>query len=413
MPIERWHGYCSGVQMPRNPTRAKTRRTPGRAGNHTSRSEAEQLSQFIGEIYDAALDPQRWCPVLEQTCRFVRGVDASIMSHDASQQSGAFFFSWGADAARYKLYVEEYVKINPLTRLYQTAEIGECYSAGTLMPYEEMRASRFYKEWARPQGYVDLVGATLDKLGTSLAQIVVSRHERHGVADAGARQRLALLVPHFRRAILIGEVVELHKVEAAMLADTLDGLAAGLLLVDARGRVIHANASGQAMLAEADVVSMSRGVLIAADRDADRVLSAVWAAAGGGDAQVGTSGIDISLRSRAGERHVAHVLPLTSRVRRAAGTSYHAAAAVFVRKAALPMSSRAEMLVKLYKLTPRELRVLHLVVEIGGVSAIAAALGLSDATVKTHLQHLFEKTGTARQADLVKLVATHASPFEG
>src|SRR5260370_28972453 len=111
MPIERWHGCCSGVQMPRNPTRAKTRRTPGRAGNHTSRSEAEQLSQFIGEIYDAALDPQRWCPVLEQTCRFVRGVDASIMSHDASQQSGAIFFSSGEVTAQYKLYDAVNIKI--------------------------------------------------------------------------------------------------------------------------------------------------------------------------------------------------------------------------------------------------------------------------------------------------------------
>ena len=42
---------------------------------------------------------------------------------------------------------------------------------------------------------------------------------------------------------------------------------------------------------------------------------------------------------------------------------------------------------------------------------VADALGLSGATVKTHLQHLFEKTGTRRQADLVKVVAGHDSPF--
>jgi len=31
--------------------------------------------------------------------------------------------------------------------------------------------------------------------------------------------------------------------------------------------------------------------------------------------------------------------------------------------------------------------------------------------VRTHLQHVFEKTETSRQADLVKLVAGYSSPF--
>jgi DNA-binding CsgD family transcriptional regulator len=66
---------------------------------------------------------------------------------------------------------------------------------------------------------------------------------------------------------------------------------------------------------------------------------------------------------------------------------------------------------KLYQLTPAELRVLYAVMEAGGVSAISAMLGISQATVKTHLQHLFEKTGTRRQTKLVKLVAGHASPI--
>jgi DNA-binding CsgD family transcriptional regulator len=68
-----------------------------------------------------------------------------------------------------------------------------------------------------------------------------------------------------------------------------------------------------------------------------------------------------------------------------------------------------EAIAELYKLTPSELRVLLAAVEIGGVAAIADALGVSQATVKTHLHHLFQKTGTRRQMDLVKLVASHTS----
>lgn len=40
-----------------------------------------------------------------------------------------------------------------------------------------------------------------------------------------------------------------------------------------------------------------------------------------------------------------------------------------------------------------------------GVKAMVDALGISEGTVRTHLHNLFRKTGTKRQAELVKLVA--------
>jgi DNA-binding CsgD family transcriptional regulator len=38
-------------------------------------------------------------------------------------------------------------------------------------------------------------------------------------------------------------------------------------------------------------------------------------------------------------------------------------------------------------------------------------MGISPSTVKTHLRRLFAKTGTDRQADLVKLVAGYVNPL--
>jgi DNA-binding CsgD family transcriptional regulator len=57
--------------------------------------------------------------------------------------------------------------------------------------------------------------------------------------------------------------------------------------------------------------------------------------------------------------------------------------------------------------------VLLAIVDIGGVPEVAAALGVAVTTVKTHLSRLFEKTGVARQADLVKLVAGFSTPLAG
>ena len=137
----------------------------------------------------------------------------------------------------------------------------------------------------------------------------------------------------------------------------------------------------------------------------------VLAAADSGDGAVGARGVALPLATRDGGAYLAHVLPLTSGARRKAGTAYAAAAAIFVRKAELELPSTPEVIARHYRLTPSELRVLLAVIEVGGVPQVAEALGIADTTVKTHLGSVYGKTGTSRQADLVKLVAGFQSPL--
>jgi DNA-binding CsgD family transcriptional regulator len=239
------------------------------------------------------------------------------------------------------------------------------------------------------------------------------RHERHGPADEAARQRLRLLAPHFQRAVAISKVIDLQKMEAATLADTFDGLAASMVLIDAAARIAHANSAALAMLDQGSVIYASGGKLAAVDTQADRALHDVFINAEAGDAAVGTKGIAMPLTARDGERYVAHVLPLTSGARRKAGVAYSTVAAVFVRKATLDLPHPVEALADAFKLTPAEMRVLMMIVQIGGIPEVAPVLGISETTVRTHLQHIFAKTRTSRQADLVKLVAGYMSPLVG
>ena len=88
-----------------------------------------------------------------------------------------------------------------------------------------------------------------------------------------------------------------------------------------------------------------------------------------------------------------------------------AVAAVFVRKASIEAPSPPEIIAKHFNLTPTELRVLLAIVQVGGVPETSEALGIGEATVKTHLHRVFGKTSTTRQADLVKLVAGFANPL--
>jgi DNA-binding CsgD family transcriptional regulator len=209
--------------------------------------------------------------------------------------------------------------------------------------------------------------------------------------------------------MLILQMFNRKAAEAATLADTLDGLRAGLYLVDAGGRIVHVNAAAQAILEAGDILRSVEGKLAARDAQADRTLRGVFAAAGQGDEALGTKGIAVPLTGEDGERYVAHALPLTSGARQCAG--FTAAAALFIRKTTPAVSARPEVIGAAFKLTPTELRVLLAIVELGSVPEVAAALGVADTTIRTHVGRLFEKTGARRQADLVKLVTGYATPL--
>ena len=196
--------------------------------------------------------------------------------------------------------------------------------------------------------------------------------------------------------------------EAATLADTLDCLGAGLFLLDATGRIVHANASAHALLRKRTAVSALDGKLVACDAHAAQALREIVAEAGAGGARA----LALPLRARDGEHCIAHVLPLASGARPRT-RARDAAIALLVHKVVLDLRSPPEAIAGLYGLTPSEVRVLLAIVEVGGVRETAEALGIAEATVKTHLHRLFAKTGTARQAELVKLVAGFASPVVG
>ena len=373
-------------------------------------SEDQQLTHLIATIYDAALDCALWPDALADIAEFVDGRVGGLLTKDCHKEYVNAHWHAGGDPHYMRLYAETYSRLGPVATA-PSRGVETIVSIPELVPYDEFRRGRFYREWARPQGWVDVAVAVLDKSADGSAYLSMSRDEATGMVDDTMRRRMALVVPHVRRAVLIGKAIEFKQAETATFVDVLDGLSVGLFLIDAQGRIVHANAAGNDMLGAGDFLRRSGGRLVAGDARAEQTLREAAAAAADGDEEVGTRSIAVPLRAHDGERYVAHMLPLAGGARRRAGAAYAAAAALFVRKAELQYPSPPEVIGKTYSLTPAELRVLLSIVEIGGVPEVAAALGVADTTVKTHLGRLYAKTGTGRQADLVKLVAGFAMPL--
>ncbi len=375
-----------------------------------SGSREQRLSDVIGLIYDAAIDPGLWPKAMQQAADIVGGRAAALLSKDvgADHASGAHHVGLETPPPANLFQLD----FQPLDRHFQ-GDLEQPIATTDLLPGGDLYRTELYRQWGKPQGFVDFVSAVIDRTAVSAAIFGVFRHERDGIVDERARRQLSLLAPHVRRAVLIGKMFDFKDAEVATFVDAFDGLTTSMFLVGADGRLIHSNAAGAALLAERDILTTVASRLAACDPRTTGTLREAFAASERGDEALGARGIAVPMTSKRDERYIAHVLPLTSGARSRAGIVYTAVAALFVRKAELAASATSQVIGEAFKLTPTELRVLMAIIDVGGIPEVATAFGVADTTVRTHVNRLFEKTGATRQADLVKLVAGYATSIAG
>jgi hypothetical protein len=202
--------------------------------------ELASFSGLLSEIYDAALDLALWPGVLKRISCFVPGSATTLESKDAVNNAVNVFYQDGSlPPEMTRLYNDQYGKLDPCATDHYLAPVGEPRATADIMPYDEFVRSRIYRELLRPYGWVDAATTALDRSGASIASVTVFRNARDGLIDKEARQRLRVLAPHLRRAVLIGKVIEFKSAEAANLADAFDELTAAVLLInaDAKRRV--------------------------------------------------------------------------------------------------------------------------------------------------------------------------------
>jgi DNA-binding CsgD family transcriptional regulator len=344
------------------------------------------LSSLIDGIYACVLDRDRWGMVLAEITDRIGGCAASLNQHDLTTRTPQLVVECGTDPAASASYVASYGAINPLIddALLYTPE-GEVTAIYDVVDLPEFQRSRFYREWVAPQGWGDWIGAMLIRTTASLAMLNIARPAAAGPYPPEASATLRALVPHLQRATMIGRVFDAAAATRAGLAAMLDHVRAPALLVAADGRVGFANAAAAALLAERSVAADVGGRLILADPTARRQLERALT----GDA---TTPATIAV-GPAAARRVLSIVPAS------ASTGDHALVVVTPREPELPLPG--PLLAAAFGLTPAEIRVLVALFKRRSLTEIADDNGIAVRTVKAHLQGLFAKTGTRRQADLL------------
>jgi DNA-binding CsgD family transcriptional regulator len=220
-----------------------------------------------------------------------------------------------------------------------------------------------------------------------------------------------LLAPHVRRALAISDAVNVKSTWSQSLTATLNKLASGVYLTDCHGRVIYMNRAGDHLLRSNKALCIEHGRLAPVDQITRVAMSKAVAAAIADDAEATTSGVTLVLPTSEGARLIAIILPLSHREGHNRCSPLAAAAAIFVHDPLVVPSFAGEAFAKAHGLTSGELRVLLAMSPGLGVKEAAEMLGISETTAKTHLHHIFAKTGTSRQAQLMHLFMTCALVF--
>jgi DNA-binding CsgD family transcriptional regulator len=374
--------------------------------------DPEKFSDVIGKIYDSAVDPALWPIALEATCGLIGATLGTVSVIDFKQHSIRFATQWGFDPYWKKLHDEKYGALMPFYSLYPSLQVGEILNTQMHMDRlgdQNARQSPFFTEWAEPAGYRDCTAGVVMRSDNVTGIFTMQTPTTRDLVGPKELAVAELLTPHVRRAVMIGDLLDMRSIAAAAFETTLDTFAAAVVLVDANTRIFHANAAAQSMFSAGGPVLAANNELRTSSAAANNALRSAIARAASNESALGYGGIAVPIQAGNGTSAIAHVLPLKYGKLRP-DMAHGAVAAVFVtpaQKSALPP---VEALAGLFDLTPTEARVMIEIASGKNRAATAIALGIADSTVKTHLARVFEKTGTSEQPELAKLVASLTPP---
>jgi DNA-binding CsgD family transcriptional regulator len=275
---------------------------------------------------------------------------------------------------------------------------------------EELAKTEFGADFLEPQGVFHVVAGCIFRERTTSVDIAALRSKGQGAFGAAEEELVRALMPHLQRAVQIHRRLAAAELTSRSLAESMDRLPYGVLLLDERGQVLLANGVARMQLATRDGLVEERGTLEASKRSESSALrrlvaDALDVAAG---RRLGSSGV-LKVSRPSGARPLSLLVAPFKRVAADPFGDHQPAAVVFVSDPDTRMDAPADMLARLHGLSPAEAKVAAEVLEGGSLSDVAERLGISRNTANTHLKRVFEKTGTRRQGDLVRLLALGAA----
>jgi DNA-binding CsgD family transcriptional regulator len=366
-----------------------------------------RVDRLVGLLYDAATAPELWPAALEALGDALGGC-ALVMSI-LSPRDGLKFAATVRIDPDYRAIIEQRYAgpaTNPLVAAMPRLPVTVPVAREAILPDREYLGGELYNEVFRPQGLTHAAVACVLRTPDHIVPLGIVRQAGSERPDRRDLRLLRRLLPHMQRSVQLSLRLGSLEARGSVAEEALDHLPLGVILVDAGGKVLFLNRSAEAVVAAADGLTVRDGMLSAARPAETRALGRLVAEAAATGAGAGLSSGGAMALSRPSMSGPLPVLVAPLRGQQPLLADRRPAAAVFVTDPGRCASVPGRRLVELFGLTPAEAQLAVGLLAGKRLGRIAADRGVQIPTVRNQLRAVLAKTGTTRQADLVRLLAT-------
>ena len=302
-------------------------------------------------------------------------------------------------------YLRYYGAIDTRRQALERVPVGKLISCGLDFDEGRFRKAEFFNDFLVPYGVPYVAGGRPFETADLSAVIAVLRNFRQGPFGEPELAALACLVPHLQRAARLHFQMRELRLQNRTVEAALDQLPFGVVIADASGRALVVNRAAEEMAAANDGLHLRDRRLAATRTDETAALARhIDEALRTAGHRNGQGGGSLLISRPSGCRPFALlVVPLSPDVALAAEHQTPAALILITDLERQP-KVLGRRLVELLDLTPAEACLAVALVAGKRLEEIAEERGVRMPTLRTQLRAVLDKTGTRRQADLMRLV---------
>ncbi|HZZ94344.1 MAG TPA: helix-turn-helix transcriptional regulator [Usitatibacter sp.] len=383
----------------------------------------EHFSRVVDRIYEAGLRPELW-PRAVESIAGLHGCDKALLNTPSlSPASGGFVFPHGLSESTLELWGTKFVEHDPWVRAALEKDLfheGTVVLGDDLVPQAELTRTVFYREFlSRLDIWHFASGVVFDGASSNVAPVTCSIFNGKNATAFTERTRNthSLVTRHLSRAVATMFRLRDNEFRLAANAAALDRLNSAVLLLGPRGNVVFANRAALEILEQEDGLRLRHGNpkqdalgwLSAERAECEAALKAeVRSAMVPARASVTHFSCGVQVRRPSGKRpFVVQFSAVSPDADLAAESRSHAI--VFITDPNAVPRLDAILLARHFGLTKAEAKLAQELVSGEPLARIAERLAVRESTARTQLKSIFAKTGTARQAALVRLLIGLAS----
>ena len=365
------------------------------------------LVDLVSGFYDANMDRRQWPQVLAKLAKAVDATTCAIASRDYESDTGRLEHFANISARYVRSYEDQYAYLDAcLQREEHFQAPGVVLTSQQIVPDDELVATDYYRHWLAPQDLLHHLFGVLDRRGNAVTYLVFARSEDAGPFSEDEITLLRLLLPKMRRGFRAGQTFRKAQDIQQVALDALDAMPLGVVMLSGRGAVINANATARKIIDAGEALTIAEGGLWVdwgwrklRFRD---LVSRLTAKREGGRVEAVPA---FSVPRSAGQKPLSMLLMPVGEWDELE-VEDKPVAIVFVGDPDRSAEMDPAQIGQLYGLSRAEARVVALLASGYRLDLVAEKLGVTYDTVRKHLKQVFSKTGTDRQAELVRLLVT-------